>query len=114
MRSDRQRLDDVIGAAAAITAHMARGNLDDGLIFDAVRVRIIEIGEAVKDIDPDLLATEPGIPWRDVARMRDHLAHSYFDTAHSVVAATVEHDLPDLVLAVERLLQRTDSPTSSE
>jgi hypothetical protein len=33
--------------------------LADGLVFDAVRVRLIEIGEAVKDIDPKLLAHEP-------------------------------------------------------
>lgn len=111
MRSDRQRLADIAAAAAAIVSHMARGGLDDGLIFDAVRLRLIEIGEAVKDIDPDVLASEPEVPWRDVAGMRDHLTHRYFDTAHSVVAATVDHDLPPLVVAVERLLRRTDPPS---
>lgn len=103
MRSDAQRLDDVLAAAAAIESHLARGTLADGLVFDAVRVRLIEIGEAVKDIDPDLLASEPGIPWADVARMRDHLAHRYFDTDHEIVTATVEHDLPPLVAAAKRL-----------
>jgi len=33
--------------------------------------------------------------------MRDHLAHRYFDTAHSIVQATVEVDLPPLVAAVQ-------------
>jgi hypothetical protein len=32
--------------------------MDDDIVFDAIRVRLIEIGEAVKDIDPKLLATE--------------------------------------------------------
>lgn len=50
------------------------------------------------------LAREPGIPWVDVAGMRNHLAHRYFDTAHSIVQATVSDDLPPLVAAVERLL----------
>jgi len=54
-------------------------------VFDAVHVRLIGIGEAVKDTDPDVLATELQILWRDVAGMRDHLAHRYFDTAHSIV-----------------------------
>ncbi len=103
MRSDAQRLDDVLAAAAAIESHLARGTLADGLVFDAVRVRLIEIGEAAKDIDPDLLANEPDIPWADVARMRDYLAHRYFDTDHEIVTATVEHDLPPLIAAVERL-----------
>jgi uncharacterized protein with HEPN domain len=88
---------------------MGRGSLDDGLVFDAVRVRLIEIGEAVKGIDPDLLAMEPAIAWSDVAGMRDQLAHRYFDTAHSIVAATVNRDLPPLVAAVKRLLENPDS-----
>lgn len=103
MRIDTQRLDDVLAASAAIESHLARGTLADGLVFDAVRVRLIEIGEAVKDIDPALLAIEPDIPWGDVAGMRDHLAHRYFDTDHEIVTATVEYDLPPLIAAVERL-----------
>ena len=110
MRSDRQRLTDIVTATGAIAAHLERGGLDDGLVFDAVRVRLIEIGEAIKDIDPDLLDAEPTIRWDAIARMRDRLAHRYFDTDHSIVTATVEEDVPDLVVAVERLLQRPDLP----
>jgi uncharacterized protein with HEPN domain len=111
VRRDRERLEDIVAAAEAIAAHLRRGGLDDGLVFDAVRVRLIEIGEAVKDIDTDLLAKEPTVSWSDVAGMRDHLTHRYFDTAHSVVAATVDHDLPPLLIAVGRLLaELTDPP----
>jgi len=35
--------------------------------------------------------------------MRDHLAHRYFDTAHAILQATVNEDLPDLERAVEAL-----------
>jgi uncharacterized protein with HEPN domain len=100
---DDQRLDDVLAAIDAIYAHLARGDLSDGLIFDAVRIRLLEIGEAIKAIAPAILAAEPEIPWREIARMRDHLAHRYFDTSHSVVAATVSTDLPILEQAVRRL-----------
>lgn len=75
-RHDDQRLADVLAAATAIGDHLRRGDLDDGLVFDAVRVRLIEIGEAVRAIDPALLAREPDIPWNDVAGMRNHLAHA--------------------------------------
>jgi uncharacterized protein with HEPN domain len=104
-RRQRQRLDDILAAVDAIATHLERGDLSDGLVFDAVRVRLIEIGEAVKDLPPDLLAHEPSIPWSEVARMRDHLAHRYFDTSHAVVQGTLDHDLPELTAAVIRLLQ---------
>jgi uncharacterized protein with HEPN domain len=103
-RRDDQRLEDVLASATAIAEHLERGGLEDGLVFDAVRVRLIEIGEAVKDIDPVLLARESEIPWADIARMRDYLAHRYFDTDHAIVQATIEDDLPPLVAAVERLV----------
>jgi uncharacterized protein with HEPN domain len=90
-------LTGILAAAAAIADHITRGTLDDGLVFDAVRVRLIEIGEAVKAIDPDLLVREPAIPWMDVAGMRNHLAHWYFDTGHAIVQATLSEDLPPLV-----------------
>lgn len=35
--------------------------------------------------------------------MRDHLAHRYFDTAHAILQATVDEDLPALELAVAAL-----------
>jgi hypothetical protein len=61
-RSDRDRLLDVLEAGAAVTEHLQREPLSDGLVFDAVRVRLIEIGEAVKDISVELLGQQPAIP----------------------------------------------------
>ena len=107
-RQDEARLGDIVDALEAIRDHLTRGDLRDGLVYDAVRVRLIEIGEAVKGIDPDILDGAPGVPWKEIARMRDHLAHRYFDTAHSIVQATVEHDLPPLLDAARRLLDRME------
>ena len=106
-RHDRQRLEDILAAADAIRAHLTRGELSDSLVFDAVRVRLIEIGEAVKALPADLLANEPDMPWAQIAGMRDRLAHRYFDTSHAIVAATVEHDVPELERATRSLLENT-------
>ncbi|MHB8595115.1 MAG: HepT-like ribonuclease domain-containing protein [Acidimicrobiales bacterium] len=102
-RHDEERLGDIEAAIGAIADHLRRGDLGDGLVFDAVRLRLIEIGEAVKGISPELLATEPDIPWQDVAGMRDRLTHHYFGTSHAIVQATVGQDVPKLQAAVERL-----------
>jgi len=82
---ERQRLADIQAAIDAIRSHLQRGDLPDGLIFDAVRIRLLEIGEAVTALPAELLDSQPGIPWRQIARMRDHLAHRYFDTAHAIL-----------------------------
>lgn len=103
-RHDTERLADILAAIEAIRDHLSHGDLNSGLVFDAARVRLIEIGEAVKGITPATLASMPEIPWADVARMRDHLAHRYFDTTHSIVQGTVENDLPALEDAVRRTL----------
>src|SRR5690242_6578891 len=93
---ERQRLADIQAAIDAIASHLARGDLSDGLIFDAVRIRLLEIGEAVKALPATDIDAEPDIPWTQIARMRDHLARRYFDTNHAIVQATVDHDLPEL------------------
>jgi len=66
----------------------------------------MEIGEAVKGIDPDLLNAAPGVPWEEIARMRDHLAHRYFDTDQAIVQDVIDNDLGPLADAVRSLIDR--------
>lgn len=105
-RRDEDRLRDIADSLDAIRSHLTRGNLHDGLVYDAVRVRLIEIGEAVKDLDSGLLEGAPGVPWKEIARMRDHLAHRYFDTDDAVVQDVVGNDLGPLADAVQELIDR--------
>lgn len=105
---DERRLTDILDAIAAIESHLTRGDLSDGLIFDAARIRLLEIGEAVKAIPTEVTNREPNIPWPQIARMRDNLAHRYFDTSHAIVQATVTNDLPELRDAVIRLMDPPD------
>ena len=107
-RHDDERLADIVDAIAAIRSHLTRGDLSDGLIFDAVRLRLIEVGEAVKLLEPKLVASEPDVRWSDAAGMRDWLAHHYFDTSRAVVEATITEDLPPLEVAALRIQARLE------
>ncbi len=102
-RRDAERLGDIEDAIEAIRSHTSRGELTDGLVFDAVRARLIEIGEAVKALSVDLTETEPEIPWSQIAGMRDRLTHHYFAASSSIIEATVTHDVPELEAAVVRM-----------
>lgn len=110
-RHDAARLADIVEAVEAIRAHLSRGAISDGLVYDAVRVRLIEIGEAVKDIDPEMLDSQPDVPWKAIARMRDHLTHRYFDTDHAIVQDVVDNELSPLLDATRVLLERLARPT---
>jgi uncharacterized protein with HEPN domain len=106
-RDPGQRLADVLDAVTAIRAHLTVGDVEDPLVFDAVRMRLIEIGEAAKSLPEEILALEPSIPWRAICRMRDILTHHYFATLKEEVHSAITHDLDPLERAVNNLVQRT-------
>lgn len=111
-RSDGDRLDDITAAIDAIRSHVGRGPLSDDLVSDAIRIRLLEIGEAVKSISDDLTTSEPDIPWQQIARTRDHLAHRYFMTALEIIQDTIDNDLGPLADAVARMRVSLDAATS--
>ena len=78
----RERLADIQAASESIASYLEREGSDDDLVFDAIRVRLIEIGEAVKDIDPKLLEGEPSIPWTEsrACETSSHIAISILRT----------------------------------
>ena len=104
-RHEQEWLNDVLVALDAIDEYLAIDGLQLGLIYDACRVRLMEIGEAVKHLDPALLAREPAIAWNQIARMRDVLVHHYHDTDFAVVEAVVNERLAPILEAVLRLQQ---------
>ena len=73
------------------------------VVYDACRARLMEIGEAVKHIDPDVLGAAPEVAWNQIARMRDVLVHHYHDTDFAVVESVIVERLPSLREAVVRL-----------
>jgi len=102
-RRDQEWLSDIESALDAIDEYLTGGDLRQGVVYDACRARLMEIGEAVKHIDPQLLAMQPTVEWKQIARMRDVLVHHYHDTDFAVVEAVIKERLPSLREAVDRL-----------
>ncbi len=109
-RRDAAWLADILSAIDTISDDLSRGSLDQGLVYDACRARLIEIGEAVKHLDPTLLAAAPAVRWRAIAPMRDQLAHHYFDTDHAIVSYVVHEELAPLKAAVVTLAEQVAPP----
>lgn len=60
----------------------------------------------MKSLSPEITSTESDIKWRDIAGMRDFLAHRYFATSPEVVQAVLDKDLQPLEQAVARMRER--------
>jgi uncharacterized protein with HEPN domain len=74
------------------------------LAFDALLYRLVVIGEAVKALPEQLLDRQPQVPWREIARLRDLLAHHYYRVDAQVIRRTVESPMDDLRNAVTQLM----------
>ncbi len=95
MRSDEERLRDIVEHAELIGSHLpaSRDELDEDVVLAAALVRWVEIvGEAAARLSDSFRKSRPGVPWSEIAGMRNHLVHGYFavDADLLWVAVTVE------------------------
>jgi uncharacterized protein with HEPN domain len=108
-RHERDRLQDIKDAIVAIREHLAADNQDAAhhdaaLLHDALLFQFVVIGEAVKHLAPDTRDAAPEIPWANIAGLRDLIAHEYFRIDIERILEIVNHDLPPLEQAIDRLL----------
>ncbi len=97
------RLGDVIQACDVIQRYVADPTLPADVVYDAVRMRLVEIGEAVRALPAGVTASEPGIPWSRVSVLGERLTRRYFDTTPAVVLGTARTDVPHLCEVVRRM-----------
>lgn len=81
----------------------------DGMLrLDAICMNLIALGEAVKGLDKitkgKLLCTYPEIYWTGVMKMRDKIAHHYFEIDAEVVFKTLKEDIPTMLPVVRRMI----------
>ena len=76
--------------------------------LDGICMSLIAVGEAFKRIDEktkgELFKNYPEIEWRGVMGVRDVIAHGYFDVDVEQVFDICQHDIPELISVVERML----------
>ncbi len=105
-KTTRAYLRDLLAHVADLEQFTAGGRAaflqDRKTQFAVVRAYEV-IGEIVKRLPEDLLARQPDVDWRRLARFRDFLAHNYERVVLDNVWAAVE-DLPALRRVVEALL----------
>jgi len=67
--------------------------------------RSIEIiGEAVKNLSPEITLKYPGVEWRTIAGMRDKLIHGYFAVSYKLVWDVAENEIPQFRVHLEKIV----------
>ncbi len=107
MRSDRERVSDVLDAISQVRKYTDQGR--DAFGHDEmVRVWVVHhlqiIGEAARALSDDVRQPHPEVPWPLIIGMRHILVHQYFGLKWNEVWDTVERDLPVLKRDFEAIL----------
>ena len=85
----------------------------DKKTINAVLRSIEVIGEAAKHVPEAVRARHPGIPWREMAGMRDKLIHDYAGVDASLVWLTVTDRVPALRPLIQKAVSELDDSSSS-
>ena len=108
MRSDAERLDDILAAAESavrFTRPSGQGRTEDEVLLAALTYQIIIIGEASRAISDETRADFPTLPWHRMVGMRNRVVHAYWSVDSDNVWGTVETDLPQLIEELHRVLR---------
>lgn len=117
-RSEKQRLEDILErierikfAETALLEAEEEDDWEEALVaFDAILYNLLVIGEAVKALGSELKERNGKTPWKDIAGMRNILAHEYFRVEGKVVRATLDRPLNDLKEAVQSMVVALPTP----
>jgi uncharacterized protein with HEPN domain len=112
VRSDRERLQDILEAIAQIERYATQGQA----IFqqeELIQVWIVHhlqiIGEASSALSETFTNQYSEVAWAEIVAFRNILVHEYFRVNLEIAWRIVERDLPDLKSQVEAILQQREN-----
>lgn len=108
MRSDREKLHDILDAIERIERYSVQGKTafeQNELIQTWFTQNLQIVGEAARSLSSDIRDQHPQIPWTEMIGMRNILTHNYFDIDLDIVWVVVDQELPSIKQDIERILQ---------
>ena len=108
MRTDRERVEDILEAIGKIERYTKDGRKrfeGEELIQVWVLHHLEIIGEAARSMGRTAMEKHPEVPWVKMGDMRNYLSHEYFGVDESIVWNVVERELPKVRKWMEAILK---------
>lgn len=103
-----QSLSDIIDWTGTI--HSADDFLTSSsgmILLNAICMKLFAVGEELKSIDKrtnnQLFPLYPSINWKEAMKMRDVIAHHYFEIDAEVVFKTLQQDIQPLLQTIKQI-----------
>ena len=77
------------------------------ILLNAVCMKLFVVGEELKNIDKrtnkQLFHLYPIINWNEAMKMRDVIAHHYFEIDMEIILTTIQHDICPLLQTIKQI-----------
>lgn len=108
---DKNRLEHIINAIDIILQRIEGLTFDDfnsdKILYGGIVYHTMIIGEAAYKLSEDFISAHPQVPWRDIADMRHHLVHGYYQVDSRIVWTVIQNDLQPLRDQIASILSNT-------
>ena len=107
---DRVYLEHMLDAATRAHSRVAGRSLQDWESDEDLRLAVTHLvqtlGEAARKVSEKGRSDHPDVPWREVVGMRNVIVHDYLGLDDRIVRTVALRDLPSLIEALRKGLQR--------
>ena len=106
---DKANIEEVFYAIEHIEKYLVnisslQGLIDNTMVYDAVMMNFILIGEACKRLSIRFKTENPQIDWSGINGYRNFIAHEYFGVDEKIVWRTIRIELPKLKKGLQDIL----------
>ena len=105
--ADANLIAEILDAAGRVQTYIDadghEGFMRQDLVYDAVCMNLLRVGECARFLGDDVKARLPNIPWPDIVSLRNRVAHSYETLKPDVLWLIASVSLPELSDALRGL-----------
>ncbi len=80
--------------------------IDDNKTVDAVIRNFEIIGEASKNLNEELKAKYPNVPWREMYYLRNRVSHEYFGVDNEIIWDIAKNYLPKNKIQIDLIIEK--------